>query len=183
MCFIILLIHQQFFSYISGTEKRYRSQCQKSMIFPNFQTKKFPTDLQKKKDHWHRNFFYSETLYKLTKMFISGFYVTKSKVPMQCTLSHNSKYYRKQLKKDTTSRKINTQFRKLSPIMRKFTIDTKYGSLNLWRYFFLIEWVTVPVPMGRKKKLYTFTNIWTFYYFKIIIKIKLFGTSEFFCHL
>ena len=56
--------------------------------------------------------------------------------------------------------KIDTLFKKLSPNTRKFTIDTIYGSLNLSRYesicliltlFFPIEWVLVPLPMGRKK--------------------------------
>ena len=49
-------------------------------------------------------------------------------------MSHNSKYNRKKLKKDHTSRKIDTQFGKLSVNARKVTIDKKYGSLNLWQY-------------------------------------------------
>ena len=40
---------------------------------------KIPNWLSGKKDHQHRNFFYSETLYELTKMFIYG---TKTKVPI-----------------------------------------------------------------------------------------------------
>ena len=49
--------------------------------FSQFWDWKFPIDLRVKKDHRHRNFFYSE-MYKLTKMFISGIYGSKSKVPI-----------------------------------------------------------------------------------------------------
>ena len=53
----------------------------------------------KKKDHQHSNLFYSETLYELTKMFISGIYgtVLNRKNRLQRTMSQNSKYYRKKL--------------------------------------------------------------------------------------
>ena len=43
-----------------------------------------------KKDHRHHNFFYSETLYELAKMFFSGIYCTQSKVPIA---AHNVSYY------------------------------------------------------------------------------------------
>ena len=38
-----------FFPYITGTDKRYRSQCQKSMIFPNFETKNSQLTCEKKR--------------------------------------------------------------------------------------------------------------------------------------
>ena len=37
--FVFAPFSSVFFSYITGTDKRYRSQCQKSMIFPNFENK------------------------------------------------------------------------------------------------------------------------------------------------
>ena len=40
--------HSGFFPYITGTDKRYRSQCQKSMIFPNFETKNSQLTCEKK---------------------------------------------------------------------------------------------------------------------------------------
>ena len=54
----------------------------KIVDFSQFWDLKFPTDLREKKDHQQHNFFCSEMLYKLTKMFISGIYGTKLKVPI-----------------------------------------------------------------------------------------------------
>ena len=67
----------------SAASDVYKRQVQFSMPkigdFSQFWDWKFPIDLRGKKDHQHRNFFYSETLYELTKIFIYG---TKTKVPI-----------------------------------------------------------------------------------------------------
>ena len=77
---IMYIYDQHFFPYVTGTDKRHRSQRQIYQWFFPILRLKIPNWLAgKKKDHIHCNFFYSETLYELTKMFI---YITKLKVPI-----------------------------------------------------------------------------------------------------
>ena len=66
--------------------------------FSQFWDWKFPIDLREKKNHRHRNFFYSELLYELTKIFISGIYDTKSKVQIAAHNVSQQKILQKKIK-------------------------------------------------------------------------------------
>ena len=70
-----------FFPNITGTDKRYHSQCQKLLLFP-IKRLKFTNSLAKKIDHWHQLLFFS------LKHCMSYFPVLNRKYrSLQCTWS------------------------------------------------------------------------------------------------